>query len=459
MRSKYFRFLISLVILIAAVIAAADSVSAASVKGVPDEYKSEINYLIDRGVIEGYPDGSFHGKDQVTREQAATMVGRALKLDGKERRTKFPDVSPSSFASGYIQSAAEAGVIKGYPDGTFKPKDIMTRGEMAYLISNAFHLKETSNVSYHDVSKSSDVYHPINLLTTAGISEGVPGGRFLPNKEITRTEFSLFLARAMDSRFKVSGGAGDDKVIVDTDVLNVRSGPSTSYKIVGKVHAADVVSVLEDKGTWAYISAGSIKGYISLDYTIPVPSDSWKVALDPGHGGQDPGAQANGLTEKDVVLDVALRTRTLLEDAGINVVMTRDSDTFPALTSRAPYAIDHGADSFVSVHANAYPNGTVDGVETFYYASGLTDREYKSYRLATFINDRLYKAMDMDNRGVKNVGYKVIKETTLPSVLTEIGFLTNSGDAAKLKQSHYRNQASEAIMLGVADYYNWREGN
>ena len=98
------------------------------------------------------------------------MLGKALNLDGTQRTTSFSDVSASSKASGYIQSAVKEGIINGYEDGTFKPADTITRVEMAYLLERAFELKETSNVSFSDIPQSGNQYEAINKIATAGIN-------------------------------------------------------------------------------------------------------------------------------------------------------------------------------------------------------------------------------------------------------------------------------------------------
>ncbi|SEH44339.1 N-acetylmuramoyl-L-alanine amidase [Halobacillus karajensis] len=448
-------FLLSLVIGQLPVI----KVSASSMEGIPAKYTSEITYLVGKSVVKGYPDGHFHGTDEVTREQAATMVGRALGLNGQVRKSAFPDVNERSYASGYIQSAVEAGIIKGYPDGTYKPKSMMTRGEMAYLISHALDLEDTSDISYKDVNQKSPVYQSVNLLTTAGISEGTPGGYFLPGKTITRTEFSLFVARGLNSAFKVSQEEDLEvlsKKVVDADFLNVRQGPGTQYETVGRLMTGETVSVYKKEGDWRFIHSGNLKGYVHSYYLLDKPQGNWTIALDPGHGGRDPGASANGLVEKELVLDVSLKASEYMENTGVDVVMTRQTDWYPSLDGRVALATKNDADAFVSIHANAFASSAT-GVETFYYAAGLSNREYASVKLATFINNRLYKEMDMSNRGVKNVGYRVVKHNPLPAVLTEIGFLTNETDASKLKTDHYREAAARAIAMGVVDYYNWKE--
>ncbi len=101
--------------------------------------------------------------------------------------------------------------------------------------------------------------------------------------------------------------------------------------------------------------------------------------------------------------------------------MTRDSDTYPTLTERVELANNQGADAFISIHSNAYPdNPDVNGTETYYDDSYATQ---KSYELAASIQRELLKRLDTTNRGVRNNNYKVIRETTMPSVLVELGFV------------------------------------
>ena len=105
-------------------------------------FYEEIKFLAGVGVIAGYSDGTFRPNEKVTRAQAAMMIGRALNLDGTKRSAAFSDVSDSHQASGYIASAAEAGIIKGYQNGTFRPDETVTRGQMAIFLSRVFQLNE-----------------------------------------------------------------------------------------------------------------------------------------------------------------------------------------------------------------------------------------------------------------------------------------------------------------------------
>ncbi|TAA72891.1 N-acetylmuramoyl-L-alanine amidase [Planococcus salinarum] len=453
--SKVMLFLVAAVLVISSI-----GLSPASAQTPFKDVSSsdvEIDYLYNRGLIKGISHDQFGPDYSVTREQAATLIGRALGLNGTERKTRFSDVSSSSYSSGYIQSAVDKGIITGYPDGTFKPKQTMTRGEMAYLLSRAFNLSSTSAVFFSDIKHDThqdSLYTAVNKIATAGISNGTGGGNYSPEKKLIRKEFAIFLARALDPRFKVAfQNATIDKLYSTTDNLNVRSGPSTGYSIMGQIDTNDEVQVYGYSGGWAYGKSGHLTGYFSLSYLSKAATKPTRVmVIDAGHGGSDPGAVANGLREKDVNLDVSLRVERMLKEKGITVLMVRRTDVFYSLDYRAAYGIKNGGDAFVSIHANAASPG-VSGSETFYSASVAND----SKQLATFIQNRLYKAMEHTNRGVKEYDYRVIAANPLPAALVELGFLTNDADAAKLATWTYKERAAWAIAEGIEDYYDWKQ--
>jgi len=196
---KVVSFLLSFVLLISLV----PATLAASFKDVPSSYRfyQEINYLIERGIISGFPDNTFRPETSVTRAQAAIMIGRALGLDGTQQNTKFPDVGKDSVASGYIQSAVSEGIIQGFPDGTFRPNQSVTRGQLAIFLSRAFDIQETTTVTFKDVSSTSAAYPYIGKLLAAGITTGYIDNTYRPDQAVTRGQFSAFIARTLDSKF------------------------------------------------------------------------------------------------------------------------------------------------------------------------------------------------------------------------------------------------------------------
>ncbi|MDR7567090.1 MAG: N-acetylmuramoyl-L-alanine amidase family protein [Armatimonadota bacterium] len=167
------------------------------------------------------------------------------------------------------------------------------------------------------------------------------------------------------------------------------------------------------------------------------------VAIDPGHGGTDPGAiGVTGLVEKDVVLDVSLRLRALLERQGIRVVMTREADISVDLGARVPLALRAGATVFVSVHANASVRSAVRGVETYYLNP-------ESMRLATLIQEELGRSLGIPDRGIRTANFKVLRDSPIPAVLVEIGYLTNPMDEALLRTPSFREKVAQAIARGL----------
>jgi N-acetylmuramoyl-L-alanine amidase len=199
------------------------------------------------------------------------------------------------------------------------------------------------------------------------------------------------------------------------------------------------------------------------------PLDGWVVALDPGHGGRDPGAAYHGVFEKEVNLAIALIARPLLEQAGARVVLTRDRDTLvgPAdgsitedLEARAQIANRAGANVFVSVHANVHTDDDVTGAITFYgveagYAGGQrrTERQVElSWQLADSVQRGVVARTREIDRGLRSANFWVLGATRMPSVLLESGFLTNEDEARNLADPAFRRRIAEGITLGVIDY-------
>ena len=130
------------------------------------------------------------------------MLGGALNLSGERSSTAFSDVPFEYFASGYINRATGKDVIKGYPDGTFKPQMPITRGDVAVILQSAYHYPNVSEPYYSDVTEGSYYEDAINALAAQNISKGYPDGTFKPDYHISRAEFSVLLAKAMQKSEK-----------------------------------------------------------------------------------------------------------------------------------------------------------------------------------------------------------------------------------------------------------------
>jgi N-acetylmuramoyl-L-alanine amidase len=214
-----------------------------------------------------------------------------------------------------------------------------------------------------------------------------------------------------------------------------------------------------------------------------------RIVIDAGHGGHDPGATVKGLSEAELTLDVALRLeKLLLRQPGVEVIQTRRTDEFVALEERTELANKSGADIFLSIHANASADRRARGVETYYLnfapnaeaeavaarenaastrpmrqlpelvrAITLNNKLDESRDLAKLVQESLFAQVRKADRRVRNLGVKqapfmVLVGAQMPSILTEISFLTNQQDAGLLATDKYRQQIAEAIFNGITRY-------
>jgi len=175
----------------------------------------------------------------------------------------------------------------------------------------------------------------------------------------------------------------------------------------------------------------------------------FRVVIDPGHGGPDPGAIGIGSTqEKDVVLEISQQVAELLRGRGVDVLLTRTGDIDVDLPPRAQLANGSGADVFVSIHANALSMSRpdVNGLETFYFQS------QQGRSLAAAIHNSIMGTVRREDRGVREGRFYVIRATRMPSSLVEVGFLTGADDAPDLMDPAHRRQLALAISAGILDY-------
>lgn len=181
-----------------------------------------------------------------------------------------------------------------------------------------------------------------------------------------------------------------------------------------------------------------------------------KIMLDPGHGGEDPGAVGpTGLQEKSCTLKVATYVKNYLEKyAYATVNMTRSSDVYVSLQKRVELANNWGADRFISIHFNSSTTPSVNGTETFYYNdSSNPTRTSLSKNLAEKLQTRLIQELGLSNRGVKTANFYVIKYTKMPASLTESSFISNPQEEARLKNTDYIIRIAKAHYYGIMDHY------
>jgi N-acetylmuramoyl-L-alanine amidase len=222
----------------------------------------------------------------------------------------------------------------------------------------------------------------------------------------------------------------------------------------------------------------------------------WHVVIDPGHGGKDPGAIGpSGLMEKDVVLDIAKRLRTLLQqEPAQRATLTRDTDAFIPLEERTAIANAKGADLFVSVHANAAERAEAQGVETYFLDTAtdeqamrtaarenattpgrmgdlplilrdllLTSKRNESSLLAGSVQRALVQvpsgARNGRDLGVKHAPFYVLMGAEMPSILVETAFISNPAEERRLADSQYRGEVARALLAGIKEYMATMQGS
>ncbi len=174
----------------------------------------------------------------------------------------------------------------------------------------------------------------------------------------------------------------------------------------------------------------------------------WKVCIDPGHGGYDPGAVGiTGTQEKDVCLKVTKKIKKLLE-THVDIETTRKTDEYLTLNERSQFANTINADLFLSIHCNSATNNLAAGIETFV----INNADNNTKKLADMVQTQLINETKATNRGVKEANFAVLRETTMPAILVEIGFLSNLEEENKLKNDEYINKISESIVKSILTY-------
>lgn len=178
-----------------------------------------------------------------------------------------------------------------------------------------------------------------------------------------------------------------------------------------------------------------------------------KLYLDAGHGGTDSGALGNGLREKDLTLDIALKIRSILQNnyENINVMMSRTSDITKSLSQRTDEANAWGADYYLAIHINAF-NGTAQGYEDYIHSS-LSDSSATA-RYRDIIHTEVIKLNQLNNRGKKKADFHVLRESSMDAMLSENGFIDNAHDAALMKQASWRQNVAQGHANGIARAFN-----
>lgn len=249
---------------------------------------------------------------------------------------------------------------------------------------------------------------------------------------------------------------------VTADSLFMREGPGTDHSIVSVLSLGTPLSILDRKNGWVKVrTADDQTGWVSGKYVgnpqdvSAVPKSGGKglkgktIVIDPGHGDNDHGVigSKHETSEKTINLSTARYLAEQLKQAGAQAILTRTSDKKIELQDRVNVSVKNRADAFVSIHYNASPK-QVSGTLTFFYS------ESKDLPLARSIASSLERNLSLKSNGYSYGNYHVLRENSRPSVLVELGFLTNPKDEALVRGADYQRKAAAAIVEGLSDYFN-----
>ena len=176
------------------------------------------------------------------------------------------------------------------------------------------------------------------------------------------------------------------------------------------------------------------------------------IILDAGHGGHDVGAKVPYLKEKKLALFTTLLTKKYLDEMGYKVILTRAHDAYVPLQKRVHLAEKVKADLFVSIHYNASKNKEAKGIEVYYCHTDSQGKVKASRSLAAKVLSNLVATTEASSRGVKGAKFHVIRETQMPSILVEAGFITNPDECLLLKSRAYVEKIAKGIATGIDNY-------
>jgi N-acetylmuramoyl-L-alanine amidase len=273
---------------------------------------------------------------------------------------------------------------------------------------------------------------------------------------------SLHSAPSSQQSVSKPNQSSSKKVQILENGTNLRSGPSTSNRVVARANAGDTFDLIETKGDWYQIKLSNNKVAYIAGWLASVSGSRAQVerpggvnqylrnktiVLDPGHGGNDSGAiGARGTFEKNVTLRTSRLVYEKLNAAGANVIMTRNSDTYVGLPSRVSMSHYQNADAFISVHYDSIRDSSVNGITSYYYKNS-------DVALASSLQSEIIKYTRMKNRGYRQESYQVLRNNRQPSTLLELGYLSNVSEEIKINSAGFQENVSNGIYYGLAQYF------
>lgn len=249
----------------------------------------------------------------------------------------------------------------------------------------------------------------------------------------------------------------DTGQITITENAELRTGPNASYPVIYKIEKGESFKKIDRKGKWIEVQnhAGTEKGWVAGWHTnLNIPADQSlssnplkgkTIVLDPGHGGSDQGASSSTPSkslEKNYTLKTAKELKKLLNKEGAHVKMTRSNDKYVSLDDR-----NIKGDAFISIHNDALDSSNANGVTVYWFKD-------KQETLAQTLNSAIQKKALLTNRGSRQQNYQVLRQTDIPAVLLELGYISNPTDESMINDQLHRQVVEQAIVDGLKQYFS-----
>lgn len=394
------------------------NVFALEFSDVSNEHRNydAIQYMALKKIVNGYDDGSFRPDSSVTRAELCVICARVAgyeKNSGEySEELPFIDVTEEYWARDYIDFAYESGIINGMGDGTFSPAGSVTYEQAIKMLTCfvGFDPVENSDFGNEWYSGYLAVANQYNMFKNIDVEIGLEATR----ADIVQLLYNIYI----DDLF---GKAAELKEAEQEQNTESNTNEISNNVVYNKIEALD------------------------------------KILIDPGHNysGADNGARnpSETLFEERITWQISDKLVKKLQDYGFEVYITREKETSSiantsvtdSLKARVDMAHELDVDLFLSIHCNA---GGGTGVETYSY-----DIEGAGFLLSNLISNSISKATGMYNRGAKTAGYYVIKNTAMPSVLIETGFIDSKKDSMILSSEDGQEIIAQAIADAVQEYY------
>lgn len=249
----------------------------------------------------------------------------------------------------------------------------------------------------------------------------------------------------------------DTGQITITENAELRTGPNAAYPVIYKIEKGKSFKKIDRKGKWIEVQnhAGTEKGWVAGWHTnLNIPADQSlssnplkgkTIVLDPGHGGSDQGASSSTPSkslEKNYTLKTAKELKKLLNKEGAHVKMTRSNDKYVSLDDR-----NIKGDAFISIHNDALDSSNANGVTVYWFKD-------KQESLAQTLNSAIQKKALLTNRGSRQQNYQVLRQTDIPAVLLELGYISNPTDESMINGQLHRQVVEQAIVDGLKQYFS-----